>query len=105
MAGTSSGSEEQYRLGNFLGSLCRSGARSFSGEPQGFATLLVDRDKGRPVRKLELRARRPVARPRRYRTEAKSQGQPSPARLGLSARAGCINYVYFSEIPLPRVQS
>ena len=28
----------------------------FSGEPKGFPTLLVDRAKGRPVRKLELRA-------------------------------------------------
>ncbi|QWG20909.1 helix-turn-helix transcriptional regulator [Bradyrhizobium sediminis] len=34
----------------------RQWSEEFSGEPQGFATLLVDRDKGRPVRKLELRA-------------------------------------------------
>ena len=35
----------------------RQWSEEFSGEPGGFATLLVDRDKGRPVRKLELRAR------------------------------------------------
>lgn len=34
----------------------RQWSEEFSGEPQGFVTLLVDRDKGRPVRKLELRA-------------------------------------------------
>ena len=34
----------------------RQWSEEFSGEPQGFPTLLVDRVKGRPVRKLELRA-------------------------------------------------
>jgi DNA-binding HxlR family transcriptional regulator len=34
----------------------RQWSEEFSGEPKGFPTLLVDRDKGRPVRKLELRA-------------------------------------------------
>ncbi len=34
----------------------RQWSEEFSGEPGGFATLMVDRDKGRPVRKLELRA-------------------------------------------------
>ena len=34
----------------------RQWSEEFSGEIQGFPTLLVDRDKGRPVRKLELRA-------------------------------------------------
>jgi len=34
----------------------RQWSEEFSGEPGGFATLLVDRGKGRPVRKLELRA-------------------------------------------------
>lgn len=34
----------------------RQWSEEFSGEPQGFSTLLVDRDKGWPVRKLELRA-------------------------------------------------
>src|SRR6202043_3200191 len=34
----------------------RQWSEEFSGERDGFATLLVDRDKGRPVRKLELRA-------------------------------------------------
>ena len=34
----------------------RQWSEEFSGEIKGFPTLLVDRDKGRPVRKLELRA-------------------------------------------------
>ena len=34
----------------------RQWSEEFSGEPHGFPTLLVDRDKGRPVRKLQLRA-------------------------------------------------
>jgi DNA-binding HxlR family transcriptional regulator len=34
----------------------RQWSEEFSGEPQGFPTLLVDRSKGRPVRKLELRS-------------------------------------------------
>jgi DNA-binding HxlR family transcriptional regulator len=34
----------------------RQWSEEFSGEASGFATLLVDREKGRPVRKLELRA-------------------------------------------------
>ena len=34
----------------------RQWSEEFAGEPDGFPTLLVDRDKGRPVRKLELRA-------------------------------------------------
>ena len=34
----------------------RQWSEEFSGEPKGFPTLLVDREKGRPVRKLELRA-------------------------------------------------
>jgi DNA-binding HxlR family transcriptional regulator len=34
----------------------RQWSEAFSGERDGFPTLLVDRDKGRPVRKLELRA-------------------------------------------------
>src|SRR6202043_894577 len=34
----------------------RQWSEEFSGERDGFATLLVDRDKGRPVKKLELRA-------------------------------------------------
>jgi DNA-binding HxlR family transcriptional regulator len=34
----------------------RQWSEAFSGEPGGFATLLTDRSKGRPVRKLELRA-------------------------------------------------
>ncbi len=34
----------------------RQWSEEFSGESQGFPTLLVDRGKGRPVRKLELRA-------------------------------------------------
>ena len=34
----------------------RQWSEAYSGEPKGFSTLLVDRDKGRPVRKLELRA-------------------------------------------------
>jgi hypothetical protein len=34
----------------------RQWSEEFSGEPGGFSTLLVDRNKGRPVRKLELRA-------------------------------------------------
>ena len=34
----------------------RQWSEEFSGEPQGFPTCLVDRGKGRPVRKLELRA-------------------------------------------------
>jgi DNA-binding HxlR family transcriptional regulator len=34
----------------------RQWSEEFSGEPGGFPTLLVDRDKGQPVRKLELRA-------------------------------------------------
>src|SRR5882757_8157832 len=34
----------------------RQWSEEFSGEPAGFPTLLVDREKGRPVRKLELRA-------------------------------------------------
>jgi DNA-binding HxlR family transcriptional regulator len=34
----------------------RQWSEEFSGEPNGFPTVLVDRDKGRPVRKLELRA-------------------------------------------------
>src|SRR6202048_3003495 len=34
----------------------RQWSEEFSGERDGFPTLLVDRDKGRPVRKLELRA-------------------------------------------------
>ena len=34
----------------------RQWSEEFSGERDGFATLLVDRDKGRPVRRLELRA-------------------------------------------------
>ena len=41
----------------------RQWSEEFSGERDGFPTLLVDRAKGRPVRKLELRARgRPAAR-------------------------------------------
>src|ERR1700694_5632431 len=34
----------------------RQWSEEFSGEREGFATLLVDRDKGRPVKKLELHA-------------------------------------------------
>jgi DNA-binding HxlR family transcriptional regulator len=34
----------------------RQWSEEFSGERDGFATLLVDRDKGRPVKKLELHA-------------------------------------------------
>jgi DNA-binding HxlR family transcriptional regulator len=34
----------------------RQWSEEFSGERGGFSTLLVDRDKGRPVRKLELRS-------------------------------------------------
>jgi DNA-binding HxlR family transcriptional regulator len=34
----------------------RQWSEEFSGERGGFSTLLVDRNKGRPVRKLELRA-------------------------------------------------
>jgi DNA-binding HxlR family transcriptional regulator len=34
----------------------RQWSEEFSGERDGFATRLVDRDKGRPVRRLELRA-------------------------------------------------
>jgi DNA-binding HxlR family transcriptional regulator len=34
----------------------RQWSEEFSGEPDGFPTLLVDRAKGRPVRKLELRS-------------------------------------------------
>ena len=34
----------------------RQWSEEFSGERDGFATLMVDRDKGRPVKKLELRA-------------------------------------------------
>jgi DNA-binding HxlR family transcriptional regulator len=34
----------------------RQWSEEFGGEPDGFATLLVDRGKGRPVRKLELRS-------------------------------------------------
>jgi DNA-binding HxlR family transcriptional regulator len=34
----------------------RQWSEEFSSDPQGFSTLLVDRDKSRPVRKLELRA-------------------------------------------------
>ena len=34
----------------------RQWSEEFSGERGGFPTLLVDRDQGRPVRKLELRA-------------------------------------------------
>src|SRR3981189_3461475 len=34
----------------------RQWSEEFSGEPEGFPTVLVDRDKGRPVRKLELRS-------------------------------------------------
>jgi DNA-binding HxlR family transcriptional regulator len=34
----------------------RQWSEEFSGERDGFPTLLVDRNKGRPVRKLELRA-------------------------------------------------
>src|SRR6185295_11670233 len=34
----------------------RQWSEEFSGEIKGFPTLLVDRDQGRPVRKLELRA-------------------------------------------------
>jgi DNA-binding HxlR family transcriptional regulator len=34
----------------------RQWSETFSGERDGFPTLLVDRDKGRPVRKLELHA-------------------------------------------------
>ena len=34
----------------------RQWSEEFGGEPDGFPTLLVDRGKGRPVRKLELRA-------------------------------------------------
>jgi DNA-binding HxlR family transcriptional regulator len=34
----------------------RQWSEEFSGERGGFPTLLVDRDKGQPVRKLELRA-------------------------------------------------
>jgi DNA-binding HxlR family transcriptional regulator len=34
----------------------RQWSEEFGGESCGFPTLLVDRDKGRPVRKLELRA-------------------------------------------------
>src|SRR6202049_4970341 len=35
----------------------RQWSEEFSGEAEGFATRLVDRNKGRPVRKLELRSR------------------------------------------------
>jgi len=35
----------------------RQWSEEFGGDPGGFATVLVDRDRGRPVRKLELRAR------------------------------------------------
>jgi DNA-binding HxlR family transcriptional regulator len=35
----------------------RQWSEEFSDQPGGFATLLVDRGNGRPVRKLELRAR------------------------------------------------
>jgi DNA-binding HxlR family transcriptional regulator len=34
----------------------RQWSEEFSAEPDGFATRLVDRNKGRPVRKLELRS-------------------------------------------------
>ena len=34
----------------------RQWSEEFSGEAEGFATRLVDRSKGRPVRKLEIRA-------------------------------------------------
>jgi DNA-binding HxlR family transcriptional regulator len=34
----------------------RQWSEEFSGERDGFPTLLVDRDKGRPVRKLEIRS-------------------------------------------------
>ena len=34
----------------------RQWSEEFAGEPDGFPTLLVDRGKGRPVRKLELRS-------------------------------------------------
>lgn len=34
----------------------RQWSEEFSCEPDGFSTLLVDRNKGRPVRKLELRS-------------------------------------------------
>ncbi|HMH63227.1 MAG TPA: transcriptional regulator, partial [Bradyrhizobium sp.] len=34
----------------------RQWSEEFAGKPDGFPTLLVDRGKGRPVRKLELRS-------------------------------------------------
>lgn len=52
----------------------RQWSEEFSGEPGGFATLLVDRDKGRPVRKLELRAR-----DGRLLADGETEVRPNPA--------------------------
>jgi DNA-binding HxlR family transcriptional regulator len=52
----------------------RQWSEEFSGEPTGFPTLLVDRDKGRPVRKLELRAH-----DGRLLADGEAEVRPNPA--------------------------
>ena len=52
----------------------RQWSEEFSGEPGGFSTVLVDRHRGRPVRKLELRAR-----DGRLLGEGETEVRPSPA--------------------------
>src|ERR1700737_1712483 len=52
----------------------RQWSEEFSGERDGFATLLVDRNKGQPVRKLELRSR-----DGRLLGDADTELRPSPS--------------------------
>jgi hypothetical protein len=52
----------------------RQWSEEFSCEPDGFSTLLVDRNKGRPVRKLELRSR-----DGRLLGDADTELRPSPS--------------------------
>ncbi len=52
----------------------RQWSEEFGGEPGGFSTVLVDRHRGRPVRKLELRAR-----DGRLLGDGETEVRPSPA--------------------------
>jgi DNA-binding HxlR family transcriptional regulator len=61
----------------------RQWSEEFSGERNGFATLLVDRDNGRPVRKLELRAL-----DGRLLGDGDIEVRPNPKAKGGSSAAG-----------------
>ena len=62
----------------------RQWSEEFSFSPGGCPTLLVDRDNGQPVRKLELHARDGRLLGVGDTDEAKSRSQAPPAPLGLN---------------------